>query len=423
MELNDRQALASSFAGAGTPEFRLLYETAPVGLAFLTPDCRYRLINRHLCEICGLSVDDHIGRSVRETVPQVAEQVENIVQTILRTGNSITGIEVSGQRLDGGNADRVWNTNWYPLIAADGSILGINVASEDITERKRMEAALAASEAKSRELAGSLRNLNELLEQRVVAEAQERVRIWDDARREISEIGRHLTMAAMVASIAHEVSQPLASTILNADAGLQLLAEAKPDMDEMRALLKDIADDGHRARAVLDGIRSMFRNDHGARTSVTVNDLIGAVLAVVRGELDAHQVSLRSELSDGLPTVLAAPTQLQQVLLNLVMNAIEAMSSVTTRERVLIVKSEIGEPGNVQITVEDTGSGIDPSLVDRVFEAFFTTKALGMGMGLSICRSIVESHDGLLSVSARNPYGSSFCVKLPTTAPNSVYGG
>ena len=330
MELDDRQALASSSAGAGsgawTPKFRLLYETAPVGLAFLTPDCRYRLINRHLCEICGLSVDDHIGRSVRETVPQVAEQVENIVQTILRTGNSITGIEVSGQRPDGGNADRVWITNWHPLIAADGSILGINVASEDITERKRMEAALAASEAKSRELASSLRNLNELLEQRVVAEAQERVRIWDDARREISEIGRHLTMAAMVASIAHEVSQPLASTILNADAGLQLLAEAKPDMDEMRAILKDIADDGHRARAVLDGIRSMFRNDHGERTTVTVNDLIGAVLAVVRGELDVHQVSLRSELSDGLPTVLAAPTQLQQVLLNLVMNAIEAMS-------------------------------------------------------------------------------------------------
>ena len=424
MGLNDRQALANSSAGAGsggrTPEFRLLYETAPVGLAFLTPDCRYQLINRHLCDICGLSVDDHIGRTVRETVPQVAEQVENIVQTILRTGNPITGIELNGQRPDGGNADRVWITNWYPLVATDGSILGINVASEEITERKRMEAALAASEARSRELADSLRNLNELLEQRVAAEAQERVRIWDAARREISEIGRHLTMAAMVASIAHEVSQPVASTILNADAGLQSLAKAKPDLDEMRVLLKDIADDGHRARAVLDGIRSMFRNDEGARTAVTVNELIGAVLAVVRGELDVHRISLRSELSGGLPTVLAAPTQLQQVLLNLVMNAIEAMSPVTTRERVLIVKSAIGESGYVQITVEDTGIGIAPGLVERVFEAFFTTKALGMGMGLSICRSIVESHGGLLSVSARRPNGSSFCVKLPTTSPNPV---
>src|SRR3954471_5747655 len=111
-EPNHRKVRANSSAGAvsgaGTPELRLLYETAPVGLAFLTPDCRYRLINRHLCEICGLSVDDHIGRSVRETVPQVAEQVEDIVQTILRTKTSITGIEVRGQRLDGGNSDRVW---------------------------------------------------------------------------------------------------------------------------------------------------------------------------------------------------------------------------------------------------------------------------------------------------------------------------
>ena len=404
----------------GRPSFGCSTKLLLIGLAFLTPDCRYQLINRRLCEICGISVDDHIGRSVRETVPQVAEQVENIVQTILRTGNSITGIEVSGQRPDGGNAERVWITNWYPLIATDGSILGINVASEEITERKRMEAALAASEAKSRELANSMRNLNELLEQRVVAEAQERVRIWNAARREISEVGRHMTMAAMAASIAHEVSQPLAAIILNAGAGLQLLAKAKPDMDDVRAVLKDIVDDGQRASAVLDGIRSMFRNDHGARSAVNVNDLIGEVLAVVRGELVDHQVSLQSELSDRLPTVLAAQTQLQQVLLNLVMNAIDAMSSVINRERVLIVKSEIGESGDVQITVEDSGTGIDPNHVDRVFEAFFTTKAQGMGMGLSICRSIVESHGGLLSVSPRRPNGSSFCVMLPTTAPDNA---
>ena len=153
---------------------------------------------------------------------------------------------------------------------------------------------------------------------------------------------------------------------------------------------------------------------------MTVNDLIAEVLAVVRGELDARQVSLRSELSDGLPTVWAAQTQLQQVLLNLVMNAIEAMSSVTTRERVLIVKSEIGASGDVLITVEDSGTGIDPNHVDRVFEAFFTTKAQGMGMGLSICRSIVESHGGLLSIAPRKPNGSSFCVMLPTTAPDNA---
>src|ERR1700722_4142848 len=139
-----------------SPELQLLYDTAPIGLAFLTPDCRYQQINRHLTEICGISVADHIGRSVRETVPQVADQVEHIVQTILRTGESITGIEVNGQRADGSNAGRVWVTHWHPLKASDDSILGINVVAEEITERKRTESALVASEARFRELADNM---------------------------------------------------------------------------------------------------------------------------------------------------------------------------------------------------------------------------------------------------------------------------
>jgi len=138
------------------PELQLLYETAPVGLAFLSPDCRYLQINRHLTEICGISVADHIGQSVRDTVPQVADQVEHIVQTILRTGEAVTGIEVSGQRPDGGNAERVWLTYWHPLKDTTGNILGINVVAEEITERKRAEAALAASEARFRELADNM---------------------------------------------------------------------------------------------------------------------------------------------------------------------------------------------------------------------------------------------------------------------------
>src|SRR5580700_4040898 len=144
---------------AQPPELQLLYETAPIGLAFLSPDCRYLQINRHLTEICGISVADHIGRTVRETVPQVAEQVENIVRAILRTGEPITGIEINGQRPDGENAERMWNTYWHPLKAPNGEILGINVVAEEITERKRAEAALAASEARFRELADNMSQL------------------------------------------------------------------------------------------------------------------------------------------------------------------------------------------------------------------------------------------------------------------------
>src|SRR6478735_2215704 len=148
----DRCSGHSGQVGALTsPELQLLYETAPIGLAFLSTDCRYLLINRHLTEICGISVAEHIGRSVRETVPDVAQQVENVVQTVLRTGEPVVGIEVNGQRPDKQNAERFWTTNWHPLKSHEGTIIGISVAAEEITERKRAEAAL--------------RELNETLEQ------------------------------------------------------------------------------------------------------------------------------------------------------------------------------------------------------------------------------------------------------------------
>src|ERR1700731_1103754 len=146
-------------------ELRWLYENAPIGLAFLPPDCRYRQINRHLTEICGISIADHIGKSVRNTVPQVADHVESIVQAILRTGEPITGIEVNGQRPDGSNAERVWMTYWHPLKAEDGAILGINVAAEEITEQKRAKAALQFAnetlEARTLELTSSLEELRD----------------------------------------------------------------------------------------------------------------------------------------------------------------------------------------------------------------------------------------------------------------------
>src|SRR5262249_4700703 len=142
------------------PELQLIYDTAPVGLAYLTTDCRYVQINQRLTEICGISIADHIGRSVRETVPQVAEQVEKLIQTIVQTGEPITGVEVRGQRTDKLNADHIWITNWHPSKDSDGKVVGVNVVAEDITERKRAEAVIAAgqkalreSEARFRELA------------------------------------------------------------------------------------------------------------------------------------------------------------------------------------------------------------------------------------------------------------------------------
>src|SRR3981189_2135880 len=174
-------------------ELRLLYENAPIGLAFLTPDCRYRQINRRLTEICGISIAGHIGKSVRNTVPQVADQVESIVQAILRTGEPITGIEVNGQRPDGSNAERVWITYWHPL-KADGAILGINVVAEEITEQKRAKAALQLAneslEARTLELTNSLEELRA---------AQDR----------LVQTQKLASLGQLTAGIAHEIKNPL----------------------------------------------------------------------------------------------------------------------------------------------------------------------------------------------------------------------
>jgi PAS domain S-box-containing protein len=236
------------------------------------------------------------------------------------------------------------------------------------------------------------------------------------SRRELAQVSRQMTVGAMTASIAHEVNQPLAAIVANANAGLRWLARAEPDLDEVHSLLGRIVRDGHRAGDVIVSIRSMFQKDGCQMSPVKVNDLVGEVLALVHGELESHQISGQNEMLDGLPRVMAERVQLQQVLLNLVTNAIEAMSSIADRERVLAIRSRVCEPDHVLITVEDSGTGIDPSQIDRIFDAFFTTKAQGMGMGLSICRSIVESHGGQLWASARSPHGSMFCVKLQSAS-------
>jgi len=160
----------------------------------------------------------------------------------------------------------------------------------------------------------------------------------------------------------------------------------------------------------------MFGKDRRERRAVSVNELVGDVLVLVHGELESHHISLQNEMFRALPHIMAERVQLQQVFLNLIMNAVDAMSSVTDRARVLTIKSRICESDRVLITLEDSGTGIDPSHMDRIFDAFFTTKSDGMGMGLSICRSIIESHGGTLQASANNPYGTIFHVALPLTA-------
>jgi C4-dicarboxylate-specific signal transduction histidine kinase len=216
----------------------------------------------------------------------------------------------------------------------------------------------------------------------------------------------------MAASIAHEINQPLASIVTNGNAGLRWLDRADPDLEEARAAFERVVNEGHRAGQIITGIRAMFRKDSGERSPVAINELVCDVVSTVLGELKSRRVSLALELLDDLSPVQADCVQLQQVLLNLLTNALDSMASITTRPHVLRLRSEHLDDW-VLISVEDTGSGINPEHAERMFDPFFTTKPNGIGLGLSICRSIVEAHGGRLSVFPVHPYGSVFQVMLP----------
>ncbi len=230
---------------------------------------------------------------------------------------------------------------------------------------------------------------------------------------ELARAAHLTTMGQMAASIAHEINQPLAAIVANSNAGLRWLAHATPNLDEARLALNRVVKDGHRASGIIGSIRAIFRKGDAGRAPLDVNDLIQEVLSHTHNELRNKRVSTRTELGKGLPKVMGNRVQLHLVLRNLIMNAVEGMSSITDRERVLHIRSETFTPPGVLVAVADSGTGIDPESIDRIFDAFFTTKPHGMGMGLSICRSIVESHGGRLSAARHLPHGSIFEIVLP----------
>ena len=229
---------------------------------------------------------------------------------------------------------------------------------------------------------------------------------------ELSHVNRMATAGQLSASIAHEVTQPPAGMVANAQAALRWLEKA--NVDEVRERLNGIVSQGFRASDIILNLRAMFKSDVQEKTLVNINKLVLSVLALVRIDLQKQEIELQTQLDDRIPEILGNPVQLQQVILNLVTNAIELMSSLETR--VLSIKTELSQFNTVRVLIEDTGTGIEPSEVARLFKPMFTTKARGMGMGLSICQSIIERHDGRIWVSPGATGGSIFQFELPTIA-------
>jgi signal transduction histidine kinase len=222
-----------------------------------------------------------------------------------------------------------------------------------------------------------------------------------------------MSMDAVAAAIAHEAGQPLNGAINNATAALHWLSQTRPNIEKAAKALRDTIDDGRRTFEVIRSIRGMFAKSSGAATEISLNDLVSETASLMGRELAGHKVSLQMELDESVPPVLADRVQLQRVVLNLLSNAIESLDETYDRPRCIAIRSGQLDGRDVLLEVSDTGSGIPPDQMAKVFEPFYTTKETGTGLGLSLCRTIVEEHGGRLWASAGEEFGAIFHVTLP----------
>ncbi|MBL8644060.1 MAG: MEDS domain-containing protein [Rhodospirillaceae bacterium] len=253
----------------------------------------------------------------------------------------------------------------------------------------------------------------------VMAAEQERIRTeaaLREARDALLRISRATTMGEIAASIAHEINQPLTAMVTHAAAGQRWLAGNPPNLDEVRGILDQISRDGHRMSEIIQRIRRLLEKRETEFTQIDVNGLVGEVLKLVGQELRDNKIIVRTNLDMNAAPIMGDRVQLQQCLLNLIVNAVEAMTDVPEVARRLSVNTAT-EGGEVVIAVEDTGPGISLKNADQLFDPFFTTKKGGIGLGLSICRSVIESHGGQIVMKSAVPRGAIFQLRLPTIAP------
>jgi PAS domain S-box-containing protein len=362
--------------------WRSVFEMSTVGVALADRNFRFQTTNIAFQTMFGRSDEELRGRTPLDLgADEDREALTSLYQRV-REGKQQSYETVRQYRHKDGNP--IWVHAYVSRIQAGESKPPLFLATTiDITDRKRAEAA-------SR-----------------------------DALSELARVARLTTMGEMTASIAHEINQPLGAIVASGSAGLRWLSNATPDLDEARASFRRIVNDGNRASQVIGGIRAMLKKGSGTREPLDINELAREVLMFARGEIEGQNIVVRNELDGNLSQVLVDRIQLQQVVLNLVMNGIDAMATVSGRPRVLRLRSGQNGASSVTLAIEDAGTGIDTSISDRIFDAFFTTKPRGMGMGLSICRSIAVAHGGRLSVSPGDHYGSVFQVELPVYQPDT----
>jgi PAS domain S-box-containing protein len=359
--------------------WRSMFEASAVGIAVLDEQHHFAATNEALQKMVGYGGEELQSLGPLDITHQDDREVtQKLIEDMRKGKRQDFPTETRYRRKDN-------KVIWVRVSAAraldsSSSLRGIPAIIEDITERKRAEVA------------------------------------WHDARDALSRATRLTVMGELSASIAHEVNQPLAAIITNGQACERFLGFSPPDLDEVKDAVGEIVRDGRRASEVLKRVRAMSKNTAPERGRVDVNHAIAEVLALTRDELQRHRVVVQTDLRSKLPTVVADRVQLQQVVLNLVMNGIDAMRGVTDRPRILTVRSQLNDQGNIVVNVADSGVGLDPANRDRIFESFFTTKPEGMGMGLAISNTIIEAHHGRLWAESGSPFGAVFGFTLPLAA-------
>ena len=401
---------ASILRFAPQPALQLIYDTAPIGLACLSPDCRYLEINQRLTEICGISVEDHLGRFVRDCVPALADSVEAIVRSIMQTGEPVIGVEVAGQRADLVE-ERYWVTYWHPLRAPSGEIIAINVAAEEITERKRAErevrAARDAAEA-------ALRHLRETQDSLIEAE-------------KLAALGR------MVAGIAHEVNTPVGSSLTVASALQQRTAQfaAKAASGTLRRsslnafldLVQDAAAQlvnnlSRSAERIQSFKQVAFDQSQSKRRGFDASELAEQVLSHLTRDSTQHAITVNFHGESNL-AMDSYPGPFGQMLTHLVVNALTHAFPEGVEGSVNIGMVASGA-GHVALSVADNGCGMTPDIKRVAFDPFFTTRRHfgAAGLGLHTVHNIVtERLGGRINLESEAGVGTIVSLVLPRQAP------
>ena len=351
-----------------------VFETSPDGIAIVGRDYRYKRVNPVFQRNWGLPAEKIVGRHMADLLG-----VEVFEQTIKpHLDRCHPGEEV---RYGG------WFTNSL------GARYVVETYSPLGPHLDQMEATLVIA--------------RDLTEYMLASEALR------EAQTELAHVNRVATMGQLTASIAHEVNQPVAAVVANAYAAIRWADAQPPDLEEVRQALGRIVKDGNRAGEVIDRVRAIIKKAPPRKDLLDINEIILEVIALTRGEVLKNGVSLQTPFAKGLPLIQGDRIQLQQVMLNLIMNAIEAMSGASEGSRQLVISTESDASDGVLVEVRDSGPGLKPESFDQLFDAFYTTKPSGMGMGLSICRSIIEAHEGRMWASANVPRGAVFQFTLP----------